>query len=82
MDFIMGDYFGKSIKTIYVEPRISIIRYIGRYIWSKFMEKLESFMHFKPFVDIREIVKLEKWRIYLLEREISSPTYVEAFVMH
>jgi isopenicillin N synthase-like dioxygenase len=39
MEFITGGYYDTAINSFHVEPRISILRYIGCFLWGKFMEK-------------------------------------------
>ena len=36
-DFITGDYLDKTATTLHVSPRISILKYVGRFIWSQLM---------------------------------------------
>ena len=38
MDFVTGDYVTDSKATIHIEPRISILGYVGRFIWVKVIQ--------------------------------------------
>ena len=38
VDFITGDYIAEAKETIHIESRISILGYIGRFIWVKIIQ--------------------------------------------
>ena len=82
IDFITGGYYADSQRTFLIEPRISILRYIVRFIWSKIMEKSIYLTGKDLFSTLGKITNFNtKWAVFLLDQEVTSPGINEAIGM-
>lgn len=76
MDFVMGGYYDSALKTMHVEPRISIMMYICRYIWTKCLEWIYDLLCFDK-EDKESWMIVDFTKQFITDREITMPIYTE-----